>query len=292
MPARLAGPGVPPPSPPAPTVRWGPLIDAVRGVRAVERERGSAGWGGVVLDREVMLDSAAGFAGYGYGMAEAYFADGFRERYASGDGDECKRGSETEEDGVVDVTIPRKEDAAAREQVEGRARFGVAQDMARSTTNSRLRCASSARSVPTEHDPVLAPSEQAESPATLPPPSPAWGNFSATSLSPEAPPAGHAAFGSGGTLRVEDGRPSMQTGPIPLTLSVFTTWPSSRLFFSGGGPSFRSTTSPSPPVPAYLLRPSFRPVALQGRDSVAVLPPRFPFSAFLLSITTYNIPPV
>jgi hypothetical protein len=63
----------------------------VRGVRAVERERGSGGWGGVVLDREVMLDSAAGFAGYGYRMAEAYFADGFRERYASGDGDECKR---------------------------------------------------------------------------------------------------------------------------------------------------------------------------------------------------------
>jgi hypothetical protein len=39
----------------------------------------------------MMLDSAAGFAGYGYGMAEAYFADGLRERYASGDGDECKR---------------------------------------------------------------------------------------------------------------------------------------------------------------------------------------------------------
>ncbi|KAJ7071882.1 hypothetical protein B0H15DRAFT_84283 [Mycena belliarum] len=91
-PKRLAGPGVPPPSPEAPTgvsaytqhalvqpalhlapraaytqtkpavhapnghpqtsqngQRWGPLIGAVRGVRAAEAEWGSGGWGGVVL---------------------------------------------------------------------------------------------------------------------------------------------------------------------------------------------------------------------------------------------------
>ncbi|KAJ7788344.1 hypothetical protein B0H14DRAFT_262244 [Mycena olivaceomarginata] len=42
---RLAGLGVPPPSPKAPAARWGPLIGAARGVRAVERERGSGGWG-------------------------------------------------------------------------------------------------------------------------------------------------------------------------------------------------------------------------------------------------------
>ncbi|KAJ7934177.1 hypothetical protein B0H13DRAFT_2305900 [Mycena leptocephala] len=53
MPTQLAGAGVPPPSPQRPAARWGPLIDAVRRVRAVERERGSGGWGGVVLDREV-----------------------------------------------------------------------------------------------------------------------------------------------------------------------------------------------------------------------------------------------
>ncbi|KAJ7793552.1 hypothetical protein B0H14DRAFT_2926139 [Mycena olivaceomarginata] len=45
MPKRLAGPGVPPPSPETPVARWGPLIDAV------------------VPDREVVLDSATGFAG-------------------------------------------------------------------------------------------------------------------------------------------------------------------------------------------------------------------------------------
>ncbi|KAF7328535.1 hypothetical protein MVEN_02541000 [Mycena venus] len=83
-PKRLAGPGVPPPSPEAPAARWGPLIGAARGVRAVERERGSGGWGGVMLDREVVLDAAAGFAGYGYGTTEGYFGDGFGERYARG----------------------------------------------------------------------------------------------------------------------------------------------------------------------------------------------------------------
>ncbi|KAJ7808665.1 hypothetical protein B0H14DRAFT_3881316 [Mycena olivaceomarginata] len=115
--------------------------------------------------------------------------------------------------------------------------------------------------VPAEYDLVPAPSEQAGSPAALQPPSPAWGNGSAISLSPEAPPAtplvpepsppaapppvakvfsrsgghaGHAAFKVG-------------PRPISLTLSAFTTCPSSRLFFSGGGSSLRSPTSLAPP---------------------------------------------
>jgi hypothetical protein len=57
----------------------------VHGVCAVEHKWGSGGWvRSVVLDREVVLDSATGFAGYGCGTAEGYFANGFRERYASG----------------------------------------------------------------------------------------------------------------------------------------------------------------------------------------------------------------
>ncbi|KAJ7874746.1 hypothetical protein B0H14DRAFT_2717359 [Mycena olivaceomarginata] len=48
----------------------GPLIDAVHGVCAVEHKWGSGGWvRSVVLDREVVLDSATGFAGYGCGGA-------------------------------------------------------------------------------------------------------------------------------------------------------------------------------------------------------------------------------
>ncbi|KAJ7795879.1 hypothetical protein B0H14DRAFT_2917193, partial [Mycena olivaceomarginata] len=74
----------------------------------------------------------------------------------------------------------------------------------------------------------------------------------------------------------------MQPRRISLTLSAFTTCTSSRLFFSGGGSSFRSPTSPAPPFPTHLLRTSLRPVALQEVDSVAVLPLRFPFSVFCL----------
>jgi hypothetical protein len=86
-PKRLAGPGVPPPSPEAPPpevrARWGPLIGVARGVRAVERVRGSGGWGGVMLEREreggyefwegyaggVYQGYAREMEGYGYGYA-------------------------------------------------------------------------------------------------------------------------------------------------------------------------------------------------------------------------------
>ncbi|KAF7325281.1 hypothetical protein MVEN_02639900 [Mycena venus] len=83
-PKRLAGSSVPPLSPKALSTRWGPLISAAQRVRAIERERGSGGWGGVALDREVVLDAATGFVGYGYGTTEGYFGDGFGERYARG----------------------------------------------------------------------------------------------------------------------------------------------------------------------------------------------------------------
>ncbi|KAF7364481.1 hypothetical protein MSAN_01109600 [Mycena sanguinolenta] len=62
--------------------RWGPLIGAMRGVRAVERVRGSGGWGGVVLtdaDADAYAASGSGWTydeaayagvdGYGYGVA-------------------------------------------------------------------------------------------------------------------------------------------------------------------------------------------------------------------------------
>jgi hypothetical protein len=170
--------------------------------------------------------------------------------------------------------------------------------------------------VPAKYDLVPAPSEQAGSPATLQPPSPAWGSGSAISLPPEAPPAtplvrepshpaapppvaevflkkrqarGACSVQSGGASRVE-GRPSMPPRPISLTLSAFTTCPSSRLCFSGGGSSFRSPTCPAPPFPTCLLRTSLRPVALQGtwiRWRCYLFD--FLFRCSVFSITPYNM---
>ncbi|KAJ6491479.1 hypothetical protein DFH09DRAFT_370406 [Mycena vulgaris] len=83
------------------------------------------------------------------------------------------------------------------------------------------------------------------------------------------------AFSPPGYLYAD--RPSMQPRPHiihPLRVHHLHIFPPVSL---RGGPFFRS-----PPVPAYLWRTSFRPAALQlwEADSVAVLPPRFPFSAF------------
>ncbi|KAJ6535427.1 hypothetical protein B0H19DRAFT_1322279 [Mycena capillaripes] len=122
-----------------------------------------------------------------------------------------------------------------------------------------------AASVPAEHHPVPAPTKQAEFTATLPPPSPAWDNGSAISLSSEAPPAAPLVpervagtrgmrRSEAGTSRVE-GRSSMQPGPISLTRSAFITCTSFRLFFTGANPP---SAPPPPPVPAYLLCTSFR----------------------------------
>ncbi|KAJ7793553.1 hypothetical protein B0H14DRAFT_2926146 [Mycena olivaceomarginata] len=82
----------------------------------------------------------------------------------------------------------------------------------------------------------------------------------------------------------------MQPRSISLTLSAFTTCTSSRLFFSGGGSSFRSPTSPVPPFPPYLLHTSLRPVALQGtwiRWRCYLFD--FLFRCSVFSITPYNI---
>ncbi|KAF7344071.1 hypothetical protein MVEN_01696700 [Mycena venus] len=144
--------------------RWGPLIGAARGVHAVERERGSGGWGGIVLDRE-MLDAVVGFAGYGYGygttegyVGNAYGArNGFGEKYTCGgymaaastsaeaysastskpyEIAECAggwnvvpeggaygvKGSETEEDGEMDVGDKTPDDSTRKDCVRGKTR--------------------------------------------------------------------------------------------------------------------------------------------------------------------------
>ncbi|KAJ7894073.1 hypothetical protein B0H13DRAFT_2665417 [Mycena leptocephala] len=84
-------------------------------------------------------------------------------------------------------------------------------------------------------------------------------------------------------------RPSMQLPPHftrPLRVHHLHIFPPVPLL---GRTLLPFPTSPAPPVPAYLWRASFHPLGGEV-DSVAVLPPRFPFSAFcLFSITTYNI---
>ncbi|KAJ7808666.1 hypothetical protein B0H14DRAFT_2869032 [Mycena olivaceomarginata] len=93
----------------------GPLIDAVRGVRAVERERGSGGWGEAVLDRGVVLDSATGFAGMGAGR--------WRGILPMGLGSDMRVCSGKEEDGEVDlVSGGVAADPTRKDRVRGKAR--------------------------------------------------------------------------------------------------------------------------------------------------------------------------
>ncbi|KAJ7642278.1 hypothetical protein FB45DRAFT_367041 [Roridomyces roridus] len=70
-PRRLAGPGVPPPSPDRETMqRWGPLVGgAERGIRTVERVYGGGGWGGVELASQGE-EEAWGYAGDGKSEGE------------------------------------------------------------------------------------------------------------------------------------------------------------------------------------------------------------------------------
>ncbi|KAJ7358170.1 hypothetical protein DFH08DRAFT_1075387 [Mycena albidolilacea] len=100
------------------------------------------------------------------------------------------------------------------------------------------------------------------------------------------------AFSPPGSLYAD--RPSIQYSlspgcPISFTPSAFPTCTSSS---PEADPS--SVPPPPPPVPAYLLRTSFRPVALQvwEVDSVAVLLLDFLFQRSVFSITTYIFPPV
>jgi hypothetical protein len=152
---------------------------------------------------------------------------------------------------------------------------------------------------------VPAPSEQAGSPATLQPPSPAWGSGSAISLSPEAPPATPLAPG-----------PSPPAAPPPVA-KVFSQEAAGTRgmqrskwgYIAGRGSTFTHFTHP---LRVHHL-PIFPPVLLRGRillpfphlprpflahlsvayialsscatgdvDSVAVLPLRFPFLVFCL----------
>ena len=50
-PKRLAGPGMPSPSPEGPDPWRGPLIGAARSVRVAERVVGSVRWGGLMMDQ-------------------------------------------------------------------------------------------------------------------------------------------------------------------------------------------------------------------------------------------------
>ncbi|KAF7336205.1 hypothetical protein MVEN_02168300 [Mycena venus] len=153
-PKRLAG--VPPPSPKAPAARWGLLIDTAQG---------GGGWGGVVLEREVVLDAAAGFTGYGSGsgMMDEYLGDAYGARNAFGGkyarsgytaaastsaemytastskpyeiveraggwdivpevGACGVKGSETEEDGEVDIGDKIPDDSTRKDRVWGKTR--------------------------------------------------------------------------------------------------------------------------------------------------------------------------
>ncbi|KAJ7795880.1 hypothetical protein B0H14DRAFT_2917196 [Mycena olivaceomarginata] len=125
--------GVPPPSPEAPVARWGPPIDAVRGVRAVERARGSGGWGGVRSCWTARWCSIRqrDSRGMGAGRRRGYFAGGFGERHASGGYTAVETrqtgmrrvGSGTEEDEEVDlVSGGVAADPTPKDHVRGKTR--------------------------------------------------------------------------------------------------------------------------------------------------------------------------
>ncbi|KAK7026341.1 hypothetical protein R3P38DRAFT_3530505 [Favolaschia claudopus] len=111
-PKRLAGPGVPPPSPdPAASRRWGPLVGAARGVRAREVVGGSGGWGGVVVD-EYEYEGDGGLGGYGY-RGEYGYADGSR---GNRKGKEREKGYEVIEGEGGWIVVPEKARVSGEEE--------------------------------------------------------------------------------------------------------------------------------------------------------------------------------